>query len=362
MNKIKTTSQLAKQAFSDLKLFQSGERKLLKTGRDYIDKHIGGLIPSNLLLIGANSGGGKTHEFMRMMNGILSEDNNPQAKDFVSLEYLLEMKYLDLVVREAHTITGKKKADILTSDFNEEEKELMNEYFKTLTDGRRFIVEESITTTEFLEITDKFCDENRDKKAIIIGIDHLLLILASEKGEDPLAKIAQYTNILRKKYDNLYFIYLSQLNRTNYANVKEKSNLMVPTVASIYGSSHFEFLSAYVVIMSNPFRQGISEYMKVYEDRYPDLKEFMTDPNEKGYVSFDTIGNYFYHIVKLRDSDYMYDNLYIEKMNISEEVITKMKMDVVEEKTPTFSDFKMPVFNPPSEIPAMSSGEAFGDF
>ena len=350
--KIKLFSELSREAFVELRKFQTQERKLLRTGYDGIDRHIGGLLPSNLLLLASGSGVGKTYTYQQMFTNFLDTELNPEAQDFVTLEYQLEMRALDLIIREVHNITHKKKRDILTQEFSEEERKEVALYYESIQDDRRHIVEESVTTAEFFSITDKFCSEHTDKKAVIIGIDHLLLILAAERGEDPLAKIAEYTNILRKKYPNVYFVYLSQLNRMNYSNIQERSNAMVPTVASIYGSSHFEFLSAYVVIMMNPFKMGVLEYMKVQEERYPELQKYMTPPNEKGYVSFNTAGCVFYFLVKTRESDVPYDNLWIEEMYISEEQKERLKMDS-EARRPESKQvqFEMPVFNTQSELP-----------
>lgn len=342
--KIKTTTQLAKEAFSDLKKFQSGERNLIRTGRPFIDKHIGGMLPSSLYLLGSFSGVGKTTELIRTIEGILNTDLNPKANNFVTLEYSLEMKFLDLVIRGAHDITGKKKSEVISTEFTEEEKKLVNDYYNGLSDGRRFVIEESINTREFLDITDQFCAENASKDAIIITIDHLLLITAAEKGEDPLERVATHTNYLRKKYNNVYFIYLSQLNRSNYANIKDNSNLMVPTAASIYGSSHFEFLSSYVVVITNPFKLGVNEYMRFRDERYPELFEYMTPQDAKGYSSFNTIGCIYYHLVKLRDSDYPYDNLWIESLGYSEETLQKMKLDSERESITQTVQYEMPTF------------------
>lgn len=351
-DKIKLFSELSTEAFKELHKFQKGERKLIKTGIDGIDKHIGGLLPSNLILLASNSGVGKTHTYQEIFNNFLDTDINPEAKDFVTLEYQLEMKSLDLVLREVHNRIDKRKSEILTTPFTKEEKKEVALYFDSIRDNRRHIVEESVTTKEFLEITDDFCEKHKDKKAVIIGIDHLLLVLAADKVEDPLAKIAEYTNILRKKHPNAYFLYLSQLNRINHANIQERSNLMVPTVASIYGSSHFEFLSAYVIIMMNPFKMGVNEYMKVQQGRYPDLSDYMTEPNEKGYVSFNSPGCIFYHLVKARESDCPYDNLWIREMYLSDEQKERIIMDS-EARRPESKQvqFEMPVFNTQSELP-----------
>lgn len=349
--KIKTTSDLSTEAFVQLNRLQTGEDKLIKTGRPFIDKHLGGLLPSSVVLIGAGSGVGKTVESQRIMKGIFSEEVNPQANDYVSLEYMLEMKFLDLILRDTNSLLGKKKSDILSKPFTDEEKEIVKNYYEGLKDGRRFIVDETVSSDEFLEITRGFCAENRDKKGIIVLIDHLLLITASTRGEDPLKKISEYTNILRKEFSNVYFLFLSQLNRDSYSDIKDKSNAMVPNATNIYGSSHFEFLSSYAIIMFNPFKLGVEHYMKVKPERYPEFKEYLCELDSKGKASFSTIGNMFYHLVKIRESDVIYDNLYIEKMDLTEEQLSKMSMDMEvkdsKSKVPSVSvdvpKFKTPV-------------------
>lgn len=324
-SKVISASVLADQAFRELGKFQKGKRLLVKTGRHYIDSHIGGLKPSDLVLVGAKSGVGKTYELMKILKGVLNKELNPFANNFVSLEFMLEMKFLDLILRDTHSITKKKKVDILTAEFTPEEQALVREYYETLKDGRRFIVQETVNTEEFFDICDEFCQTHKDKDAIVISIDHLALILA-KGAENPLDTVSTLTNILRKKYDNVYFIYLSQLNRSG--EVVEKSNMMIPQTSHIYGSSHFEFLSSYVIVMANPFKQGVEEYMKFKQDRYPELKEFMTRPNDKGFCSFNTLGNIFTHVLKIRESDEPLNNLHIESLNLSEEQLDKMKMDI----------------------------------
>ena len=326
-HKIKTAENLSTEAFEQLNKLQTGEHKLIKTGRPYIDKHLKGMLPSSVVLLGAPSGTGKTLESQRIMKGILSTEVNEQADEYVSLEFMLEMKFLDLILRDANSMLDKKKSDILSKPFTESEREVMREYYEGLKDGRRFIVDETVDTEEFLEISRNFCKKNKNKKGIIILIDHLLLV-TSANGEDPLKKIAEYTNVLRKEFENVYFLYLSQLNRDSYSEIKDKSNAMVPNVTNIYGSSHFEFLSAYAIIMFNPFKLGVEHYMKVKQDRYPEFSEYLCEVDSKGKASFKTLGNMFYHLVKIRESDVIYDNLYIERMKLSEEQLSKMSMDM----------------------------------
>lgn len=157
---------------------------------------------------------------------------------------------------------------------------------------------------------------------------------------------------------------LSQVNRTYYSNEpKERSNSNVPTTSMIYGASHFEFLSSYIIGIVNPFKTfGIMEYMKLKEDRYPELAEFATTEDKKGYVSYNTVGNIFYHILKLRDSDYAFDTLHIEKMDLSKEQLDKMKQSI-DDKIKTVETISLPTFenfNSTAPLPTVKPLEAFG--
>jgi hypothetical protein len=327
-SKIKTAASLADQAKRDLGLFQHGKKKLLKTGRGYIDNHIGGVLPGDLILIGAQSGVGKTFEMIRILRGILDEDVNPNAKDIVILEYMLEMKYLNFLLRELNRITKKNKGDILTEVFTEEEKRLARDYFNSLNDGRRFVVDESVNTKEFLELTREFCNANKDKSAIVVAVDHILLVLSENEREDPLKKLAEYTNILRKEFNNVHFIFLSQLNRGIFEEVQEKSNRSMPNTGHIYGSSHFEFLCSFAIIMFNPFKLGVEQYMSFKPERYEGLNEFYGELDKSGTkFSFNTLGNMFYHVVKVRESDTPFNNLHIERMNLTAEQLEKLALD-----------------------------------
>src|SRR5690606_35385410 len=108
------------------------------TGKEFIDCHIGGVAPSQLILLGGSSGSGKTKLAMDIINNILDINVNSEANEYVTLEFMLEMRFLDLVIREAHSLTKKRRSVILTQEFTEDQKTLMNEYYKALNDGRRY--------------------------------------------------------------------------------------------------------------------------------------------------------------------------------------------------------------------------------
>lgn len=348
--KIKTVKTLSQEAISQLHRYQTGEDKVVLTGRKYIDKHLKALLPGDVITVFAPSGVGKTEEFSKIFRKFLNEKVNSDANNYVSLEFNLEMQYFNLFLRDAAKKFNKKKSDVLLKEFTDEEKQLIKEYHKALSDNRRFIVEDTVNTKEMFDIMDEFFEQHKDKSAILCGIDHVGLILPSEKGEDPLERITTYINILKKKYKNVYFVLLTQMNRSYYnQEPKERANNLIPTTSMIYGASHFEFLSSYIVAIVNPFKTfGVREYMKVKPDRYPDLKDFQTYEDKKGFISFDAIGKMFYHILKLRDSDHMFDTLHIEEMELAKEQLEKMRQSVeTKEETPILN---IPTFDAPPPL------------
>jgi len=342
-SRIKRAGQLATEAFTYLNKLQQGDKQLLRTGDEAIDCHITGLLPSDCVLYAANSGVGKTKMLYDTLDQILDEKVNPDAKNIKTLEFQLEMKFLNRILRDTNKLTSKKKSEILTNEFTEEEKEVVKKYYESLQDDRRYICEESVTVKEFYEMTKTFCELNKDSSALVICIDHCLLLKKDDAFQDPLEALTSYINQLRKEFKNVYFLLLSQMNRGSLVNIKDRDNSMIPTTAMIYGSSHFEFLCSYIVVLVDPFRLGVNSYLKVNPDRYEWLKDEMQDEDKNGKVSFNTLSNMFKFVLKTRESDHPYKNLFIKKMELTAEQFEKMKQSVeVKTDIPTFST---PIFN-----------------
>ena len=363
-SRIKRAGQLATEAFTYLNKLQQGDKQLLRTGDEAIDCHITGLLPSDCVLYAANSGVGKTKMLYDTLDQILDEKVNPDAKNIKTLEFQLEMKFLNRILRDTNKLTSKKKSEILTNEFTEEEKEVVKKYYESLQDDRRYICEESVTVKEFYEMTKTFCELNKESSALVICIDHCLLLKKDDAFQDPLEALTSYINQLRKEFKNVYFLLLSQMNRGSLVNIKDRDNSMIPTTAMIYGSSHFEFLCSYIVVLVDPFRLGVNSYLKVNPDRYEWLKDDMQDEDKNGKVSFNTLSNMFKFVLKTRESDHPYKNLFIKKMELTAEQFEKMKQSVeVKTDVPSFSTpvfNSTPVFEKEAPIIPASLNDAFG--
>ena len=359
-SRIKSAGSLAKKSFAYLKKLQTLEKPLVKTGQDFIDCHIGGLLPSDVVIYSANSGVGKTKLLYDTLDLILDKKVNDNSDNFTVLDFSLEMKYLNKILRDINKQTNKKKKDILTKEFTEEEKEVVRRYYERLQDDRVFVCEESITTKDFYNMTKSFCEKNKEKDAIIITYDHVLLTKKEDKLEDPLEAHTAYINQLRKEFDNVYFFLLTQFNRTSFTNIKDKSNDMFPRASMIYGSSHFEFLASYIIGIMNPFKLGVNEFLKVNPERYDWLEEYHTEPDSKSKISFDTAGNMFYFVLKARESDRQFMDLFIRPMDLNQEELDKIKQEKEEKDTnfPTAPKFNQPE-NPYKDLPQADTTTAF---
>ena len=116
-DKIKSAGILAKEAFKDLKKLQTGENKLVKTGHEFIDSHLGGLLPKDVIIYSGGSGTGKTKLLFDTFDQMLSTDVNPLAENYVTLEYSLEMQFFNRILRDSNKLLKKKKTDIIAESF-----------------------------------------------------------------------------------------------------------------------------------------------------------------------------------------------------------------------------------------------------
>ena len=366
-SRIQNVGEMAKEAFIELNKIQTGKHKILKTGIIEIDSHIGGLLPGDICTICSKSGGGKSHKLYEVLDNMLDVSVNKDADDYVSLEYSFEMKMLNKIVRKTHSILGKKKSNILKDSFTEEEQQKMREYNKSLQDKRRFVCQEPVSVDDFYEMTRDFCKEYKDKKAIIVSTDHMLLYVDSDK-QKAVERATDMVNKLKLEFKNVYFILISQTNRSNNLTLaKDRDNSIIPNNSWLFASSFIEMVSSYIIIMVNPFKEGINEFLKFHPERYDYLSEHFTgvlDKNNK--ESFNTVGKNFIFVTKTRESDEPYKNLFIEDMNLSDEVLAKMKQEAEERKVVAPTLTPPPTFDltiTPSLIlnEYSSPSDAFGD-
>jgi len=362
--RIKKAGDLADEGFKELKKYQDGNNLILKTGYEEVDCHIGGMLPGDCLILAGSPSSGKSETLYRMTDNVMNKEVNPNAEEFVSLEYSLEMKMLKKLLRATHRITGKRKSDILFEPFNEDEALKVKEYYENLQDDRRYVVQEPVTPLDFYNMTRNFCLLNRTKKAIWISADHILLFKGKDK-QAVLEEVSEYINLLKLEFNNVFFAILSQLNRAYASVVKERSNDMIPNNTHLFGSSFMEQLADYIIIITNPFKQSVREYLRFHEDRYDYLSEFFV-AEKQDKISFDTVGNLFFFVSKIRESDSEWKNLFIRKLDLPKEQLDKMRKSENETtstpvfSTPVFGEKKLTPIASLPPLPTTSLHDAFG--
>ncbi len=362
--RIKKVSDVATEGFKELNKYQTKTNLILKTGYEEVDCHIGGMLPGDCLILAGSPSSGKSETLYRMTDNVMNKEINSEADSFVSLEYSLEMKMLKKLLRATHRITGKKKSEILFETFNEEEALKVKNYYENLKDDRRYVVQEPVTPLEFYNMTRNFCLLHINKKAIWLSADHILLFKGKDK-QAVLEEVSEYINLLKLEFNNIYFAILSQLNRAYASVVKERSNDMIPNNTHLFGSSFMEQLADYIIIITNPFKQSVREYLRFHEDRYDYLSGFFV-AEKQGKVSFDTVGNLFYFVTKIRESDEEWRNLFIRKMELPKEQLEKMRKSENETtstpvfSTPVFGEKKLTPIADLPPLPTATLADAFG--
>lgn len=358
---IRPLKEYTEEAFVQIAKLQRGERVLPKTGYDFIDNHLGCMLPGDVALISSPSGTGKTTIAQGIKKNILNKEINPEADEYVYVDYSLEMKVFNLLMRASAEILNKKKSEILFNEFTEEEKAKIREYNDTLQDDRQFIDQLPPTPLEFYNDVKAFAEKHADKKGIFICFDHVLLAKGADKKK-MLEQLCEQINQLKLEIPNIYFLLVSQSNRDIYKRIAEKNNLAAPMALDVFGSSFLDQLCSFNIFLYNPYRAGIREYMKINPDRYDYLSEHFTTEDSKGRVSFKTEGLIFAHCIKTRESDNIYKDIYVIDMGLSEE----QKKELREEREPSKTD-DGPIFVPETvqpeveaPVPMLSPEEAFG--
>lgn len=283
--------------------------------RHYLNEPLGGLIPGDVITIAAGAGVGKSYELNLLKNNLMNKLINPEASDFVFLDISLEMRVLTLMVRQLSQEMGMSKKQIFFNKFTPEQQERARGIIENWADERFYICQSETTAESFFASAQVFCETHKDKKAIFISCDHLALLsgVSGRKTstiEDFLGKV----NDLKLKYKNVYFILISQLNQDYFSRSGEKDRNAEPKPTDLFYSSSIFHLSSYVVVKTNPSKLGISEYSKVRPDRYPHLDKYFTSPDNKGKVSFYTDNLLFYHLLKNREEEPGYVDIFIDEL------------------------------------------------
>ena len=271
---------------------------------------LGGLYKGNILVIGGISGTGKSFVLKNLEEDIFDKKLNPGSDNYMLIRCNWEMSGFKLLVRSIKNHLKIKTEDLL---FNKDKLDLtkLGEVANFERNPNIYYYPHPTYAEEWYKDMYSFLSEHRDKKHIVITIDHIALVKTKGDKKLQMDLLINYANSLRQEYPNVSFIILSQLNRD--IETRENVKNLAPKRSDLYQSDTMFHIADVVLILHNPYRLGHDKYMRVPVKRYEYLKEYMLSPDNK-YSSFKTEGLIFWHYLKLRELDDLKDlkDLHIE--------------------------------------------------
>lgn len=212
----------------------------LKTGFVDIDNSIGGLGNGELIVIGSDTGIGKSAFCLSISNNLSFE--TPMAY------FSSEMKHKELINR---LICMRAKVDLMefrNYSFKEEKMSDIEKAVEELRDFKLLIDDKSSPTSDEITTKAKALKKRKDIKMLVV--DHIQRLGDKARSyEEQISEIAVKLKNLAMDLD-IPVVALSQFSR--YTRDKDGR----PTSKSLYGSSHIETNADIIVLMHKPSPEG----------------------------------------------------------------------------------------------------------
>lgn len=300
--------------------YRKGEKKIIRTHRPYLQEPWGGLLPGTCVVIGGHTSAGKSYEAELIIDEILDTNINKYAEDFVVLNFSLEMKVMSLYLRYMSRVTGYSKQELLLENWSEEKLKLLEPHTKKWASKNIYIEDNQLTADEWIDITNKFCEDNKNKKASIVIVDHMALLGEGNEITTSVNRVLSHINALKIKYDNVYFILLTQFSPSFFQRINDRDNKARPNERDTFYSGSLSMTSDYTVMIVNAQQLGIDKYLSLNQDRYSYLSKYFAKEEDvklkkpSGKASFNTNGLLFYFLVKNREANRGYDDIFIKEL------------------------------------------------
>lgn len=279
----------------------------IPTGFDKLDKLTSGWQPSDLIIVAARPGMGKTALTLTMARNIAVDFNQPVA--FFSLE----MSSVQLITRLISSETGLSSEKLRTGKLEKHEWEQLNVKVKTLEQAPLFIDD-----TPSLSIFDLRAKARRlasQHKIKLIMVDYLQLMTAggNQKGgnrEQEISTISRNLKALAKEL-NIPVIALSQLSRA----VETRGGTKRPLLSDLRESGAIEQDADIVSFIYRPEYYKIDEWDDDEHSPTEGQGEFIVAKHRNG--GLDEIRLKFLgHLGKFEDLDeFNFSNEYQSRMN-----------------------------------------------
>lgn len=207
LERIEESLEKVLNKFEDI--FKNNAPRGLKTGFYQIDKVIGGLQKSDLVILAARPGVGKTSLAMNIVSNVAL---NSKAKCAV---FSLEMSKEQLTQRMLCSVANVSMAKALRGELSQDEWTKLWKAEKKLKNTEIYVDDNAMNTPS--KILSKCRKLKRDKGGLdLVVIDYIGLMKADEKTDsrqNEVASISRQLKILAKEL-NVPVITLSQLNRS----------------------------------------------------------------------------------------------------------------------------------------------------
>lgn len=316
-NLIKKAKELVEEAVDQIKRYQTGKDKPIKTRFEHFNKNcLGGIFKGMIIVIAGISGSGKTHVLQEIENDIFNKELNPDCDDYVLLRCNWEMTVFKLVLRKLKRGLDKAMQVILFNETSESDQEKFDEICDSEKNDNIYYLQEPTDPITWYETVKAFLIHHKDKKQVIITIDHLALVrdLAGVKKK-AMDDLVEYINSLKKEFTNVSFILISQANR----DIESRTDVrhLAPKRSDLYNTDTLFQIADIVLFIHNAYKLGHDKYMVVSPKRYEYLIDFMDKPSNKR-TNFNTKNNIFWHYLKIREIEDMEDiqDIFIETLGV----------------------------------------------
>ena len=324
MSLIQGAKNLVNLAVQQIVKYQKGEDSPIKTRFIHFnDNCLGGIFKGMIITIAGVSGHGKTFTLQQLEEDIFNKELNPQCDDYILLRCNWEMTVFKLLLRKLKRSLNKKIKHILFNTPEEEELQKFTDVCNSERSEQIFYLEEPTDPKTWYETVTEFLKAHKDKKHIVITVDHIALIrdLFGNKKK-AMDDLVEYINTLKKEFSNVSFIILSQMNREIEGRTDIKT--LNPRRSDLYNSDTMYHISDIILVVHNPYKLGHEKYMivpglaqneqgEIINDKYIYLMDYMDKPENKN-TNFLTKGVVFWHYLKIREDEDSQD-IAIEKLD-----------------------------------------------
>ena len=193
----------------EMKKDTTGKFEAVKVGIGAFDDYVGGLNNSDLVILAARPGVGKTTFALNVAYNMATSSRYSPKKTVAF--FSLEMSKLQLARRVISNATLIDHEKLRTGEIDMSDWEVLFNFYRETLRGSRFIVDESSTIT----VAEMKAKLRREKDLGCIIIDYLQL-MGSGSTDNRVQEIAEYTRAIKlmAKELNVPVILLSQLSRS----------------------------------------------------------------------------------------------------------------------------------------------------